>query len=231
MSMSAAMVMAFWFAQAEPAPAEPPPPLPPGTPAPTPEVPPARSNTLGVLARFAYRRGSEGASLGPATGFSLGASFEHRYALWEPGISLGLCADFFHDRFSMDVVAPPPASTGAEQIYGSQRVLSQTSFAVLQTLAAALGPARFWIGAGAGVTVASFSSPEVDLQPGSKTAVQPLGRGAAGIDVAIGRRTAVGLRADLTHPFTHPTLATSAGPSYSLFGELFDAGLGLLYHF
>jgi hypothetical protein len=186
---------------------------------------------MGVLARFAYRLGSEGSALGPAAGFSLGATFERRYALVGQRLGLGLAVDLFHDHFMMGVQGSEVVSPGVEQPYDAQRVVTETSFALLQTVGTEAGPARFWVAGGAGVTVGYLSSPERDLRPGSTTAVQALGRGAVGIDIAVRPRTAVGIRSDLTHLFGRPTFTTTAGQTYSPFGDLFDVGLGLLYHF
>jgi hypothetical protein len=239
LSTLAAALASCWLAQAEPAPPEPPPPpVAPTTPdpgAPSPGAPPdeprPRLNSMTVAARFAYRLGTDGSSLAPAAGFSLGASYQRRYLTLADRLGLGVDVDFFYDHFAADVQTAQPINNALASPPDAQRVISQTSFAALQTLAVDAAPVVLWLGAGAGVTVASLSTPEVALQPGALTAVQPLGRAAVGLDVTIAPRTAVGLRADFTHPLTHPTLTTTMGETYRPFGDLFDVGLGLLYRF
>jgi hypothetical protein len=61
--------------------------------------------------------------------------------------------------------------------------------------------------------------------------VQPLARGALGAEIALSGPTALVFRADYTHAFTRPTFTTDAGLAYSLFGDIFDAGVGLLVRF
>jgi hypothetical protein len=186
---------------------------------------------MGVLARFAYRMGSEGASPGPAAGFSLGLSFQRRY-LMADRLRLSVGAEFFHDSFRQDVQAAEPISPVVATPPDAQRVVSQTSFALMQNAAIALDPVTIWVGAGGGLSVASFSTPEASLDPGSLTALQPVARGALGVDVAIAKNIAIGLRADYTHPFTKPTLALATGNgTVSPFGDLFDAGAAFLYRF
>jgi hypothetical protein len=231
---SSAMLVASLLAQAEPAPAEPPPPLPAGAPPNAPADPaddaPEPANTISVLARLAERLGSEGTSPGPAAGFSLGLSFQRRYLRLAPRVGLVAAVDFLHDHFAADVQNATPISP-VEQPPDAQRVVTQTSFVVLQLVTVDAGPVTAWLGAGAGVTFASFTTPEPAFAPGSLHALQALARGAAGFDVTIARRMAVGVRADVTHPFTHPTLTTTMGQTYSPFGDLFDVGVGFLYRF
>jgi hypothetical protein len=211
---------------AEPAPAEP---APSPTAAAEPPAPPA--NTMGVLARFAYRVGAEGTSPGPAAGFSLGVSFQRRY-LAVDRLHLSVGGEFFHDSFRQDVQGVEPISPVIEAPPDAQRVVSQTSFALMQNAAIAADPITVWVGGGGGLTVASFTTPEAELRPGSLTAFQPMVRGAVGLDVAIGPHMAIGVRADYTHPFTKPTLTlANDGRTVSPFGALFDAGAAFLYRF
>jgi hypothetical protein len=142
---SAALVVASWLAQAELAPAEAPPPAAaPAQPAPAspgaPEEPPPRRppNAVAVHGRFAGRpTGPDGGV--PREGFSLGGTFEHRYAGLADRLGFGVGLDFFFDHFS---------STG-----------TQNSFVALQTIALERLPVRPWIAAGAGVGIASGARP------------------------------------------------------------------------
>jgi hypothetical protein len=230
--MLAAAFLATLWAQAEqaPPPPAPTPPLP-QQPIVTNPVPAAPPNGLTVSARFAYRVGDEGKSVGPQAGFSLGGTFERRYFASRGGIELAGAVDFFYDRFSTGVVGSTSDSTGQEMMFAADRTLSQTSFALLQTAGWRAAELRLFVAAGAGVTIGYFATPEVDLRPGSKTAAQPIARGVAGVEVALSGTTGVIVRADYTHAFTRPTFTTSAATRYSLFGDILDVGAGLLVRF
>ncbi len=226
MSLAAAF-LSTWIAQAEPAPVEP---VPEPAPAADP-LPATRRNSMTLAARLAQRLGTDAKALGPVTGFSLGVSYQRRTLLIAEHLGLGVDVDFFYDHFAQDFQTAQPIEPGIASPPDAQRTLSQTSFSALQTLSFDSEPAVVWLGAGLGVTVASFATLEPALQPGSLTALQPLSRVAAGVDVTVAPRVAVGLRADFTHPFTSPTLTTTRNETYRPFGNLFDVGLGLTYRF
>jgi hypothetical protein len=213
----AALFVASLLAQAEPAPPEAAPPSPPAAPAPSPEPP----SSLAIHGRFAYRPG-DAVGPAPATGFSLGATFEHRYAAVGP-LGLGVGVDLFYDHFARD----------QQFITAQQQLLTQTSFVALQTVSLAVNRVRPWVAGGGGVTWAYFSGTGLtDLgmpMPGvSHGELQPLVRGAAGLDVTVAPQMAIVVRADLTHPLTHPTFG---GFGVSPFGDIFDVGAGFLYRF
>jgi hypothetical protein len=184
-----------------------------------------------VLGQFAYRLGSEGQSLGPAAGFSLGGSFEHRYLALPDDFELGAAVDFFYDRFATGVVGSSMVAPGVEQTFDGTRMLSETSFALLQTVAWRGGPVRPFLAAGVGLTIAYFSSPELTLRPGSMDAVQPLARGVAGLDIAVSATAAVVVRFDYTSTFTRPTFTTNQPVTYSLLGDLLHLGAGVRVRF
>jgi hypothetical protein len=220
-TVTAALFVASWLAQAEPAPPEPAAPSPPAPPtAAAIELSPPTS--LAVHGRFAYRPGgSVGAA--PAAGFSLGATFEHRYASPVSVLGLGVAIDFFYDHFSRD----------GTFIEAMPELLTQTSFVALQTVSAELGRVRPWLAGGVGLTFAYFSGTGLTdtgtPMPGvSASKLQPLVRGAVGLDVTIAPQMAIVVRGDLTHPLTHPTFG---GFGSSPFGDLVDIGVGLLYRF
>ena len=226
--MLAAALLASLWAQAEQAPA--PPPAPPRpAPATAPALPPP--NEISVHARLAYRIGNDAQAVGPAAGFSLGGMFERRYFASRRGIELGAAVDFFYDRFSTAVVGSSPDATGQETQYAASRTLSRTSFALLQTVGGRTTGLRIFAAVGPGITIGYFSSPELVLRPGNTTAAQPLARAALGAEIALSSLTAVVLRADYSHSFTRPLFTTDAGPAYSLFGDVFDAGAGMLVRF
>jgi hypothetical protein len=157
--------------------------------------------------------------------------FERRILASRRGFEHGLAVDFFYDRFSTAVVGSAMDASGQETQFAADRTLSRTSFAFLSTGAWRTVDLRIFAAAGVGITIGYFSSPELDFRPGSKTAVQPLARGALGAEIAISPLTAVVIRADYTHAFTRPTFTTAAGPAYSLFGDILDAGAGILVRF
>jgi hypothetical protein len=206
---SAALVVASWLAQAEPAPPEEAAPqtAPAAAPAPAtgpPEEPsPHQSlNAVAVHGRFAYRPNDAGSGV-PSEGFSLGGTFERRY--FEVGriVGLGVGLDFFFDRFASD----QKNMTSGTQVALYAHELMQTSFVALQTVALEHLPVRPYLAAGAGLAI------------GSST--RPVARGVAGVELGLSRATAVAVRADLTHPLSN------AGA----YGDILDVGLGFLERF
>jgi hypothetical protein len=135
-AVSAALLVASWLAQAEPAPPEEPPPsaAAPSQPAPPEELTPRRFiNTVTVHGRIATRPAGPDANV-PREGFSLGGSFDHRYASLGDTFGFGVGLDFFFDHFS----------TG-----------DQNSFVALQTVVFDRSALRPWLGVGGGVGVAT----------------------------------------------------------------------------
>jgi opacity protein-like surface antigen len=231
--MLAAMLLASLLAQAEPAPPEPPPPgpaLPPDPGLPAEPVRP-RANAVSVNARVAYRMGGDGGdNLGPTGGFALGGTFERRYLTVAGQLELGAAFDFGYQRFATDVVGT--GSTAPGEPFDGQRIISRTNFALLQTVSVRAGRLRPFVGAGVGVGIGFFSTPEATL-PASETVVQPIAEGTAGLDLDLGGNTALVVRADLIHPLTDPvfTAGDLAQRRYALFGDVIDAGLGLVVRF
>ncbi len=230
--MLPALVLASWWAQADPAPAAPP--VPPAT-ASAPAPPPASDNRLSLAAGYARRLGAEGGALGPRNGFAVGGDYERRLVTLPSLLELSAGVDFRYDRFRTPATGTSAPVPGEVQPYSSDRVLSQTSFAATAGAAARWRRLRPFVQVGAGATIAYFSSPEMTLRPGNLTAVQPLGRGTAGLDVAITDQIGVTVRLAYTHVFTHPTLTTDANSgapaTYSFLGDLFDAGAGVVLGF
>jgi hypothetical protein len=228
--MLAAALLASLWAQAEPAPPEPPAPPPIAAPSPPPPtaaaVPatPSLANGVSFHLRYAYRLGTEGDATGPAAGISLGGAFEHRLRAFQTGIEVGLGFDFFYDRFSKQVAALSTDPSGAVVATVVDRTLSETSFALMPTIAWRRSDNRIFVGFGGGVTVGYFVSP--DLFSGSRTAVQRLGRAVGGMDFALSATTAAILRVDYGHSFDHESYGTSL-----LFGDIVDVGAGLLARF
>ncbi len=230
--MLAALVLASWWAQAEPAPAEP---TPPPVVAPAPPPAPVLNNRLAVFAGYARRLGDEGGAVGPRNGFTVGGGYERRIVPLPHDFEVGVGIDFGYQKFQTSVTATAMAMPGQTQTYSGDRVLSQTSFVATSSLAWRRARLRPFIQLGAGVTVAYFSTPEMALSPGNLTATQPLVRAAGGLEVAITPEIAVLARVAYTHPFTHPTLTTDATSgattTYSFLGDLFEAGAGVALGF
>jgi hypothetical protein len=171
---SAALVVASWLAQAEPAPPEEPPqaaaaPGPgasPGPMLPPEELTPRRPiNTVSVHGRLATRPSGPDAGV-PREGFSLGGSFDHRYAGLAETFGFGVALDFFFDHFS----------TGPDQ----------NSFVALQTVVFDRAAVRPWLGVGGGVAVAIHDT-------------RAVARGALGLELPFTRANSIAVRADLTH--------------------------------
>src|SRR5436305_7160068 len=128
--MLPALVLASWWAQADPAPAEPPaaPSVAPATPAPT-GATAATDNRLSIDLGYARRLGDEGGALGPRNGFGLGADYERRIVALQAQVDLSAGVDFRYDKFQTAVTGTSMAAPGGVQTYAAERVLSQTSFA------------------------------------------------------------------------------------------------------
>jgi hypothetical protein len=225
--MLAALVLASLWAQAEqaPPPAAPPPPAPPPAPIP--------ANGLRVNATFAYRFDSgAGAELGPQAGFSLGVMFERRTLAVSGGRGeLGVALDASYTRFSTSVEGSAMVAPGQEMTYAAERTQSLTSFALLQTAGCPVGRSRPFAGIGAGVAIGYFSSPELDLRPGSASAAMPLGRALVGVDIVVSPAASLTVRASYSHTFARPTFTTETGTSYALFGSVVDVGAGMAVRF
>jgi hypothetical protein len=237
MLVAAVVTFASLLAQAEPAPPEPP--APAAVPAPAPSSEPAKppANAVSVYGRFAYRVGDPGQTLPPAAGFSLGGSIERRYLSLPHALELGAAIDFFYDRFAMDVVGSTLDANGNSVPAPGTRAFTHTNFALLQTAALALDTIRPFVAFGGGVDIGYFSTPEPALAPGSQSAVMPLVRGILGIEVPIGNGVSVAVRADYTHLFNAPrygpALFGGGGTAATMlfWGDLFDAGAGVVAHF
>jgi hypothetical protein len=220
-----------------PATATPSPTAPPVAPSPTPSPSPSAStptspaNTVSILGGLASRLGSQASALGPSVGFSFGVSFQRRYAVLSPELELGLAADFLFDRFATSVLGSSMVQPGVDQSYIGTRTITETSFGLLQTLGVRTGATRVWFGAGGGVAVGFFSTPEPDLRPGSATATQPFARAVAGADVTINDQTSLGVRAGYTFMLTSAPYTSAAGQTVHPFIDLLDIHVGLFYRF
>ena len=236
--MVAAAVLASWLAQAEPAPAEPTPATPASASAPSVPIvaapktppPPPPDNAVGVYAGWGHRLGREAETVGPANGISVGGNYQRRYLTLLGHLELGAGLDFFYDKYLTDVTGSMMVASGQEQMFLSQRVISQVSFALTQTVAWRQGRVRPFAQVGVGFAVSYFSTPELTFRPGTFDAVQPLGRGTVGLDVGITPNIAISARVATTLVFSHPAF-TPGTTSYSFLGDSLDVDLGVVLPF
>ena len=198
--------------------------------APPPPPPPAPDNAVGVYAGWGHRLGREAQTVGPANGISVGGTYQRRYLTLLGNLELGAGLDFFYNKYVTDVTGSMTVAPGQEQTFPSQRVISQASFALTQTVAWRQGRVRPFAQVGVGFAVSYFSTPELTFRPGTFDAVQPLGRGTVGLDVGITPNIAISLRASYTLVFTHPAF-TAGTTSASFLGDSLDVDLGVALPF
>jgi len=234
--MVAAAVLASWLAQAEPAPKETMPTTPstastPIVVTPKPPLPPAPDNAVGVYAGWGHRLGREAESVGPANGISVGGTYQRRYLTLLDHLELGAGLDFFYDKYEKDVTGSMTVAPGQEQTFPSQRVISQVSFALTQSVAWRQGRVRPFAQVGVGFAVSYFSTPEITFRPGTFDAVQSLARGSVGLDVGVTHDIALSARAGYTLVFSHPAYTPGSTTSYSFLGDSLDVDLGVGFPF
>jgi hypothetical protein len=225
--------------EAEPAP---PPPAEPGASAVSagaePGLPPR--HRMSVMPRFAYRLGNAGRAVSPAPGFGVGGTIEISYlrrgasagphdrsgAIFEAALGL----DFAHDRFAISEQGSVTVD-GMVETFGSTRVVSETSFVLVHTVAARVGRVRPYLTLGGGLGVGYFDSAASELRPGTARDAHVLGRASLGVDVTVTRSWNAAIRADYTAVRGASPLVTDAGRSLAIFGDLFDLGAGIAYRF
>ncbi|HTB57138.1 MAG TPA: hypothetical protein VLC06_04655 [Polyangia bacterium] len=231
--MLAAVVLASWLAQAEPAPAETTPSAASAASvaiAPAPAPPSTPDNAVGVYGGWGRRLGSEAQTVGPANGISVGGSYQRRYLTLLDHLELGAGLDFFYDKYETDVTGSAMVAPGEEQTFSAERIISQASFALTQTVAWRQGRVRPFAQLGLGFAISYFSTPEIAFRPGSFDAAQPLGRGSVGLDVRVTHDVGISVRAGYTLVFTHPAYMPGT-TSYSFLGDSLDVDLGVFLPF
>ncbi|MES1157779.1 MAG: hypothetical protein ABUL67_01645, partial [Haliangium ochraceum] len=114
---------------------------------------------------------------------------------------------------------------------GATRIISETTFVAIPTAALRLGRVRPYVGAGGGVGFGYFESVADEFRPGTLQGTDPLARAIAGIDVRLAEGWTITLRADYTWVVSPAPLNTDAGAVLPVFGDLFDAGAGIVYGF
>jgi hypothetical protein len=226
--------------QAEPAP-HPAAPAPAPVPAPAPrppaaiEAPPEPPATaLGVALGGVYRLPPAGQDAPPALGPALMAFVGRRYALVGEQLALGLAAAFAFEQHTQTLEGAPGGPPGQAQTFAAgTRRLTFGDFVVLQTLALAPTASRLrpWLGAGGGLSLAHFTTPEQAFRPGEQRATLIVLHGVAGLDLEVAPHTDVGLRIDGTLPLSPPAFTTDKGERVHLFGTRLGARLGVQYRF
>jgi hypothetical protein len=172
----------------------------------------------------------DGGGIVTQAGFAVGGAFERRYlALAGGAAELGVAIDGSFTRFA--TAGSPVIVPGQGSAYTAVRTLTQTGFALLQTAGWQVGRVRPFVAAGGGVTIGYFSTPEVELRPGTASSTQPMARVVAGVDITFSPTTALTIRASYTHMFTDPVFTTEVAGSYALFGSLLDVGAGMAARF
>jgi hypothetical protein len=229
------------FGDAEPAPLVPPSSAPSGI---TGEHDLGPRHRISLVPRLAFRLGDAGRAVSPARGFGLAGTYEFLYGRIGPVVEAALGLDFAFDRFATGERAPCSDQflalqecfgnlirTGMPGTFASTRVISETSFVLVHTIAARVGRLRPYLTLGAGVGIGFFDSVEPNLQPGSAKDVHVLGRATVGLDVPIWRAWSATVRADYTTVRAVSPFTTNAGETLPLFGDLFDVGIGAAYGF
>ena len=160
----------------------------------------------------------------------MGGAFERRYLSLAGGADLGVAIDGAFTRFA--TAGSPVIAPGQGMAYS----------AVTDAVADRLRPAADGRLAARGACARSsrreaasrigyFSTPEVELRPGTASSTQPMARVIAGVDIAFSPTTALTIRASYTHMFSDPTFTTDVAGSFSLFGSLLDVGVGMAARF
>ncbi len=235
--MLAAAVLASWLAQAEPAPAETMPTTPldartaPIAVAPKPPTPPAPDNAVGVYAGWGHRLGTRPETIGPANGISVGGTYQRRYLTLLGNLELGAGLDFFYDKYVTDVTGSMTVAPGQEQHFPSQRVISQTSFALTQTVAWRAGARPPVRAGGRRVRGQLLLDPRAHVPPRNvrrRATARPRHRRPRRRHHADHRH----LRARRLHAWSSRIPPTRPEPtSYSFLGDSLDVDLGVVLPF
>jgi hypothetical protein len=215
---------------AEAAPAVPPPPseTPIRSASETPR--PAHGKRIAIMPRFAYRLGGVSHDVAPAAGYGLAGTIEVDYVRLDAGLEAAVGVDFSFDRFATSEQGTVTVD-GAAAMFGSTRVVSETSFVAVHTAAVRIGAVRPYVTLGAGFGLGYFDSAALDLRPGTAKDAHLLGRAAIGLDVALGRVWSASVRADYTAVRGISPFVTDDGRTLALFGDLFDLDAGIAYRF
>jgi len=190
-----------------------------------------------VHAAGSARLGQAPKDVPPRLGYGFGATFGRKlWAMGAPGAQVALWGncELFHDRFSDHHGVAWDTSLGAVTV-SAPGLLSQTSFVFLPVVAFDLGRVSPWVGAGLGFSLGYFHSAPSAYGPVTLTAHELVGRVAAGLDVALGRRFALGVRVGYSSALW-PEEPRLRGPAFGTkelitFGPWVEAGLNFQFRF
>lgn len=216
----------------EPVPAAPAPEVAP-SPAPAPPAEPALPLPESPL-KVGLRAGAEfrmAADITPKVGYAFSPFVQ--YQLIQVAERLGLAArgEFTFSRFSKLVTIPADPSMGIEESYQDGRTLSIYDFAALAVATLRLGPVLPWMGAGVGLTLANFSSPEEDYRFRDWSRKRLAVLGAFGIDVRVKDGFQLGLHAEYRGLVNQPRLITADNEAVTPIGDRLGVQAAASYQF
>jgi hypothetical protein len=179
----------------------------------------------GAAVGLSHRLPVAGPDVSPATGFSVAIFGGYRYALLDRRLALAAGATFTFQRWARSYQSLAPSA-------GSYtRQISIGDFVALQTATLLLGRWKPMLGAGAGLSLGYYKSPENLAQPENQRATLAVVQGQAGLDYELKPGVDVGVRADLVVPLARPTLQTETGAEVHVFGTRFAVRLDMQYRF
>lgn len=234
------LLMLGLLAQAEAAPAEevqPPPPAPspevfpsPLVPAPPPPAEPVPDSPV----KIGLRAGAEfrlTADIAPKVGYAFSPFLQYQFVQFAQRLGLAARTQFTFSRFSKPVTIQEDRSRGIDEDYEDLRTLSVYDFAALAVAELRLGPVLPWVGAGLGLTIASFTSREAQYHPGDWGRTRMMVVGAAGVDVRIKGHLQIGVHAEVRGIVNQPKFPLASGESLTPLGDRLGLQGAILYQF
>lgn len=221
------------LAQAELAPPETPPvpeapapevvPVPAAPPVPVEPAPPMPESPL----KIGFRAGAEfrfSTEITPKTGYGFSPFLQYQVLEIVERLGLAARAEFTFSRFSKQ--------TSFEADYRrGDRTLSIFDFSGLAVATFRLGQLLPWVGAGVGLTMANFTSPEPAYAPGDWSRKRLSVLGAFGVDVRVKQGVQLGLHAEYRGLGNQPKLASHDGEAVTPIGDRLGVQAAILYQF
>jgi len=227
------------LAQAELAPPEmepvPPSSAPEGTPGTvtpvSPEIVPALPEPESPI-KLGFRAGAEfrnSADITPKVGYAFSPFFQYQVLQLAQRLGLAARAEFTFSRFSKLVTVPADPSRGINEDYQDDRTLSVFDFAALAVATLRLGPVLPWFGAGVGLTMANFSSPEAAYLPGDWSCTRLSLLGAFGLDVKVKNGVQLGLHFEYRGLINQPKFVPAGGEALTPLGDRLGLQAAVMY--